>query len=135
MAIPNEPYTRKEQYLNAMATGNASGIPETPYTREEMYLDAIAKGGGGGGGGGSADAALVVGSTTEGSTITLNKTYAEILEGNYCIVVFPGEDMKTIDFISDIRFDPDTPEYFVLTSAGEVFTCDSPDGYPALTMG
>ena len=50
MPIPDTPYTRKEAYLNAAATGDSSGIPETPYTREEMYLDAIAKGGGGGGG-------------------------------------------------------------------------------------
>ena len=50
MPIPYTPYTRKEAYLNAVATGDSSGIPETPYTREEMYLDAIAKGGSGGGG-------------------------------------------------------------------------------------
>ena len=48
MPIPDTPYTRKEAYLNAIATGDSGGIPETPYTREEMYLDAIAKGGGGG---------------------------------------------------------------------------------------
>lgn len=53
MPIPDTPYTRREAYLNAAATGDSSGIPETPYTREEMYLDAIARGGGGGGGGGS----------------------------------------------------------------------------------
>lgn len=52
MPIPDTPYTRKEAYLNAAATGDTSGIPETPYTREEMYLDAIARGGGGGGGSG-----------------------------------------------------------------------------------
>ena len=46
MSLPT-PNTRKEQYLNAIATGNASGLP-TPITREEEYLDAIAKGGGSG---------------------------------------------------------------------------------------
>lgn len=50
MPIPETPYTRKEAYLNAAATGDSNGIPETPYTREEMYLDAIARNGSGGGG-------------------------------------------------------------------------------------
>lgn len=50
MALPDAPHTRGEMYLNAIATGDSSGIPSAPYTREEMYLDAIAKGGGGGGG-------------------------------------------------------------------------------------
>lgn len=49
MSLPT-PNTRKEQYLNAIATGNASGLP-TPITREEEYLDAIAKRGGGSGDG------------------------------------------------------------------------------------
>lgn len=47
MSLPT-PNTRKEQYLNAIATGNAGGLP-TPITREEEYLDAIAKSGGGSG--------------------------------------------------------------------------------------
>lgn len=47
MGLPT-PNTRKEQYLNAIATGNTGGLP-TPITREEEYLDAIAKSGGGGG--------------------------------------------------------------------------------------
>lgn len=47
MSLPT-PNTRKEQYLNAIATGNAGGLP-TPITREEEYLDAIAKSGGDGG--------------------------------------------------------------------------------------
>lgn len=44
------PNTRKEQYLNAIATGNPGDLP-TPITREEEYLDAIAKSGGGSGDG------------------------------------------------------------------------------------
>ena len=49
MPIPDTPYTRKEAYLNAIATGDSGGIPETPYTREEMYLWYIADTGGVGG--------------------------------------------------------------------------------------
>ena len=47
--LPN-PLTRNEQYLNAIATGDPSGLPD-PLTREEIYLDYIAENGGGGGGG------------------------------------------------------------------------------------
>jgi len=39
--LPNTPETRREQFLNAIATGNTSGLPE-PVTREEVYLDYIA---------------------------------------------------------------------------------------------
>ena len=50
MAIPNEPLTRVEQYLNNIAVGEGT-IPEEPLTRTEQYLDYIAKNGGGGSGG------------------------------------------------------------------------------------
>lgn len=49
MSLP-EPITRKEQYYDGIARGNASKLPE-PITREEQYLEYIAKNGGGGGGG------------------------------------------------------------------------------------
>lgn len=78
MSIPDTPYTRKEAYLNAIATGDSSGIPEMPYTREEMYLDAIAKGGGGGGGGDSSTLSgltdVDISNPTDGQTLTYNAT-------------------------------------------------------------
>lgn len=43
MAIPNEPLTRAEQYLNRTATGSGT-IPDEPLTRVEMYLNKIATG-------------------------------------------------------------------------------------------
>lgn len=49
-----DPITRKEQYYNAILTGDKSNLP-TPITREEQYLYAIAMNGGGGGGGGTSD--------------------------------------------------------------------------------
>lgn len=49
MSLP-KPITRKEQYYDGIAKGNASKLPE-PITREEQYLEYIAKNGGGGGGG------------------------------------------------------------------------------------
>lgn len=49
MALPNEPLTREERYLSAIA-GQEVGIP-TPITRVEQYLAYIAENGTGGGGG------------------------------------------------------------------------------------
>ena len=45
--IPDEPLTRAEQYLNKIATGSGD-TPEQPLTRMEQYLDYIAENGGGG---------------------------------------------------------------------------------------
>ena len=50
MSYPEEPMTRQEQYLDAIARGETDGMPAVPNTRMEMYLDAIARNGGGGGG-------------------------------------------------------------------------------------
>lgn len=45
MALPDEPLTRSEQYLNRTATGSGT-IPDEPLTRAEMYLNKIATGSG-----------------------------------------------------------------------------------------
>ena len=45
MALPNEPLTRGEQYLNRVATGSGT-IPDEPLTRAEQYLNKIATGSG-----------------------------------------------------------------------------------------
>lgn len=45
--IPDEPLTRAEMYLNKIATGDGN-VPEVPLTRMEQYLDYIAENGGGG---------------------------------------------------------------------------------------
>ena len=45
MALPNEPLTRTEQYLNRTATGGGT-IPDEPLTRAEQYLNKIATGSG-----------------------------------------------------------------------------------------
>lgn len=55
MALPNEPLTRGEQYLNRIATGGGT-IPDEPLTRVEQYLDYIAENGSGGGGSGGGGA-------------------------------------------------------------------------------
>lgn len=52
MPIPENPQSRSEQYLNAIATGDNSGLPEFPQSRMEQYLEVIAQNGGGGSSGG-----------------------------------------------------------------------------------
>lgn len=48
--VPEEPLTREEQYLSAIAgVTSSSDIPEEPLTRIEAYLDKIVENGGGGG--------------------------------------------------------------------------------------
>ena len=50
--VPEEPETREEQYLSAIAQVTpATQIPSEPLTRIEAYLDKIVENGGGGGGG------------------------------------------------------------------------------------
>lgn len=126
MSTSDAPITRKEMYLNAIATGDASGIPETPYTREEMYLDAIAKGGGGGGG--SADAALVVVATVEGTTSTLNKTWQEIDAGNYIAVRRRDDGIQ--EFITRIAAGKTG---FSVTAGETTYECAEGTDYPSYT--
>lgn len=52
MPIPENPQSRSEQYLNAIATGDNSGLPAFPESRMEQYLEVIAQNGGGSSGGG-----------------------------------------------------------------------------------
>lgn len=58
MALPDEPLTRTEQYLNRTATGSGT-IPDEPLTRVEQYLAYIAENGSGGGGGSGMSAEAV----------------------------------------------------------------------------
>lgn len=76
MALPDNPQSRSEQYLNAIATGNNSGLPSFPQSREEQYLDCIAKNGGGSSGGG----VLVVNIIDGDENSTLDKTWQEIYD-------------------------------------------------------
>lgn len=49
MAKPTDQLTRKEMFLQAIASGTAENLPD-PLTREEQYLKYIAENGSGGGG-------------------------------------------------------------------------------------
>lgn len=48
MALPDEPITRTEKYLDNLAGGSAT-LPEKPITRIEQYLAYLVENGGGGG--------------------------------------------------------------------------------------
>ena len=79
------------------------------------------------GGGGSADAALVVGSTVEGSTITLDKTWQEIFEGNYVAV---RHDDGTREFITQILAGKTS---FYVTAGETTYECAEETDYPSHT--
>ena len=62
--LPDEPKSRKEQYLADIA-GQDVALPAEPKSREEQYLAYIAENGSGGGGGGTS---ITVVQTTGSST-------------------------------------------------------------------
>lgn len=159
MPIPETPYTRKEAYLNAAATGDSSGIPETPYTREEMYLDYIARNGGGGGGGSSTLSGLTdvdISNPTDGQTlvynataqkwenrimglvvrdieadghVTLDKTYAEIAAA--APFVCKQEDNNgTASYEWLWRIGPGSEPYAYMLDIGDTYVANSGNDYP-----
>lgn len=75
--LPSNPINRLEQYLNAIATGDASQLPD-PITREEAYLAFIAMNGGGGGGGASSYTALTNKPRINNVELNGNKTSADL---------------------------------------------------------
>ena len=88
--VPEEPLTRKEQYLSAIAGVTAStDIPEKPLTREEAYLNKIVENGGGGGGGGTTNYnALENKPKINGTTLSGDKTSSDL--GLQDTVAFEG---------------------------------------------
>lgn len=120
MPIPETPYTREEAYLNAIATGDSSGIPETPYTREEMYLDYIARnGGGGGGGGGSSTLAgltdVDISNPTDGQTLVYNSTSGKWENG-------AGGGGSSGFTLLQATYDDETYQFVLPVTATELFT-------------
>lgn len=80
--VPEEPLTREEEYLSAIAGVTASTeIPEKPLTRVEAYLDKIVENGGGGGGGGTVNNAKITiqKNGTDVESFTLNQAADETI--------------------------------------------------------
>ena len=81
MSLPDTPQTRTEQYLNAIANGQTSGIPSAPQTRMEKYLDYIAKNGSGSGSGVLVAHATIASFPTAGAepvSVVVDKSFAEL---------------------------------------------------------
>lgn len=129
MPIPEYPQSRSEEYLDAIATGDNSGLPDFPQSRMEQYLDAIAKGGGGSSGGG----ALVVNLS---ENYVCDKTAGEMLAA-----------METVGVVIKIAFSDDTSIAPVIAGYGKssgfgfgvytddgilYFTAETENGYPVL---
>lgn len=89
MSIPDAPQTRGEEYLNAIATGDNSGIPDAPQTRMEQYLDVIAKSGGGGGGG---TEPLAVEMVMEDGTLELEMEAVDIYNAYPNVYAYMSQD-------------------------------------------
>lgn len=137
MALPNEPHTRSEMYLNNIATGSGD-IPTEPHTREEMYLDYIARNGGGGSSGGGVLNVTV-------TNRTLNKTYSEIetayLSGTQIIIYAhldateDNPEMDTYSSVSEVGsfVQSDQTMYLVLSWFGDnvqLYFAPSKSDYP-----
>ena len=137
MPLPDNPQSRSEQYLNAIATGDNSGLPEFPQSRMEQYLDVIAQNGGGGGGGGGG--VLLV--HEDGETGILDKTWQEIHDADvafmesvvgdyyksYSPIIETNENSGSYSVtFCGIANNNGTLEFWV-----SVYATDSASGYPA----
>lgn len=133
MPIPENPQSRSEQYLNAIATDDKSGLPEFPQSRMEQYLEVIAQNGGGGGGGGGA---LVVHADENG---VLDKTWQEISDAGVALINFE----RNCGILASIET-PSRPgdnygvtfAMFLFDGSGFddplTFATDSANGYPVM---
>ena len=139
MAIPEYPITRREQYLDAIATNDTSVLPAEPITRTEQYLDAIARNGGGGGSGGGSGGGVLLVNEVEG---TLDKTWQEIYDAPMAVVVMQSGTEKRFYPVSTVgnygeiygvvffteSFREDAGGYVL---AENPYATNSPNGYPA----
>lgn len=89
-----KPLTRLENFLAKIAGDPDAKMDMKPKTRKEMYLDAIANGSGGGSGGSGSGTMKVTFDVSEdemGTTVTADKTFAEVLtavqDGRYVYAV------------------------------------------------
>ena len=84
-------------------------------------------------GGGSGGGVLVVNVTTEGQTTTLDKTWQEIFDSDFPVVVGTYEDAKWWAVPVEVSFNTST--YVVDIGNSQRFECEAADGYPSMTQG
>ena len=111
-------------YLNAVATGNTSGIPAQPYTRQEQYLDAIAKNGGGGGGSTGGGVLMIEHDESLGS---YNKTYREVADAFMAgtNVIWCADAVNGLYYLMNGL----DGLYLSVSFSGGTLVADSEDGY------
>lgn len=130
------PITRKETFL--AKAGGQNVVTPTPITREETFLQAIIDNGGGGGGGGGV---LIVNTTVGDSTITMDKTYAEIKSAfmNGLVIciqsAYGGHSMALVTFVYDDEEECDVDVFDAKNNDTFEFTCSSVNDYPTTTIG
>ena len=94
----------------------------------------------GGGGGGSN--VLVVNMTINGNTATLDKTWKEIYDAPFAVIVSSsGEDDKAYFNIADITYDSDFNAYIVIAvqagstyESGLTFSASTDTDYPTMNQ-
>lgn len=137
------PITRKETFLAKV--GGQNVVTPTPITREETFLQAIIDNGSGGGGG-TGGGVLVC--TMDIQTVTLDKTWKEIHDASFAVVVYDttegGVSHRTICPV--LLVDNSGASYELSAAAGTLsdgtivlevmrFSTDSENGYPTINMG
>lgn len=93
------PISRREQYLNLIATGSGE-IPESPISRIEMYLDYIARHGGGGQGTYNYEDLLGL-PKIKGNVLKGNKVPSQLGFETVCSIASPNAESVS-DFLDDI---------------------------------
>lgn len=129
------PNNREEAWLKGMVDGSTTLTPNN--RREHWYQEIVNAGGGGGGGGGGV---LVVGTTMTETSITLDKTWKEIKDAPFAVIVVDADESKFHIYIGGMN--SEVGLYAVLAfSAGIgaetvvlepiIFTTTSENGYPS----
>lgn len=137
MPIPENPQSRSEQYLNAIATGDNSGLPAFPESRMEQYLEVIAQNGGGGSSGGGVFIVHVA-DNEDYTAAVLDKTWREIKTASATSVVIAvneiGDSVTYLLGITTVPFG--TPKwkvsFFNVEGTFSFETTDGEDAYPEM---
>lgn len=93
--------TRREQYLQAIASRHLELLPDTPLTREEVLLEVIAQKADGSGGKDGADGKSAYEIAVENGYTGTEAEWLESLKG--------GNDPTDIDFTSNAPIEDDDP--------------------------
>ena len=133
--MPLTPKNRKEEWLEGFVQHETT---LTPKNREEAWAKEIIDASGGGGTGGGV---VVVNTTSGDSTITMDKTYAEIKSAfmNGLVIciqsAYGGHSMALVTFVYDDEEECDVDVFDAKNNNSFEFTCSSVNDYPTITNG